>query len=236
MSLESFTNHLITLPSGTILHADAVGPSSGVPDDPCKIAVCLHPWSWLGGSKDDPTLRCLERVLVSAGYYVVRYNSRGVGKSSGWPSFTGSSEAQDLRDLVQWLIGRVSSVEHVLIAGYSHGSLIASLHPILPSPIKTYHLLLSYPLGPRGWLTAFRTSTYTNALATLVHNPAANVLVVYGTKDEFTGISKYDTWAEELKRARGDAALRIERIEGATHFWFSYEAELQDTVGTWLAS
>ncbi|TFK49921.1 alpha/beta-hydrolase [Heliocybe sulcata] len=235
---EPFRDQLITLPSGTTLHADAASPTcaAGSSDGPRKLAVCLHPWSWLGGSKDDPVLGSLQNVLLGAGYYVLRYNSRGVGKSSGWPSFTGSSEAQDLRDLVQWLVGKSPSIEHVLIAGYSHGSLIASLHPTLPSSIKTHHLILSYPLGPRGWLTAFRTGTYTKALTTLLHDPAANVLVVYGTKDEFTSVSKYDAWAKELNEARGAATLRIEKVEGATHFWFNHEPELQNIVRTWLAS
>ncbi|EPQ52764.1 alpha/beta-hydrolase [Gloeophyllum trabeum ATCC 11539] len=233
--LEPWKNKLIELPSRLSLEVDIIFPSEGEAG-PTKLAVCLHPWSWLGGRKEDPTLMCLQRVFLRAGYCVVRYNSRGVGKSSGWPSLTGASEAQDLKDLVQWLTGRSPNVEHVLIAGYSHGSLIASLHPVLPPPIKTHHLILSYPLGPRGWLTAFRTGTYTKALATLVQDPAADVLIVYGTRDEFTGIGKYDAWAQTLMHERRAVALRIERVEGATHFWFNHQQELESIVRSWLQS
>jgi alpha/beta superfamily hydrolase len=45
----------------------------------------------------------------------VQYNSRGVGKSSGWPSFTGSSEARDLEAVVPWLMQKITNVHTVVI-------------------------------------------------------------------------------------------------------------------------
>ena len=47
-------------------------------------------------------LQLLTEPLIERGYDVLRYNSRGVGKSTGWASFTGSREAEDLKELVQW--------------------------------------------------------------------------------------------------------------------------------------
>ncbi len=48
-------------------------------------------------------------------YYLLRYNSRGVGKSSGWPSLTGLSEGEDLRALVQWAIGTIGNIKSLVI-------------------------------------------------------------------------------------------------------------------------
>lgn len=142
----------------------------------------------------------LEEPLHAQSYHVLRFNSRGVGKSSGWPSFTGFSEAKDLEALVRWAIETVKDVRSLAIIvrmsfsmiigctqcricpgtqGYSHGSLVASLHPTLPG-IRTKHMLLSYPLGPRGWLTFFHTRTYSTQLKNLIRNPEADVLVVFG--------------------------------------------------------
>ena len=45
----------------------------------------------------------------------MRYNSRGVGKSSGWPSFTGFSEAKDLEAVVAWLMQKITNVNTVSI-------------------------------------------------------------------------------------------------------------------------
>lgn len=116
------------------------------------------------------------------------------------------------------------------LQGYSHGSLIASLHPILPS-FKTSHILLSYPLGPRAWLTMFNSSSYNSALRNLVEHPESNVLVIFGDQDEFTSIAKYRVWASEL----GGSNLEIREISNASHFWHGRSGrELQGIVSRWL--
>ena len=102
-----------------------------------NLAICLHPWSWLGGRMNDPSVlllpslpvltcshfcgnggRVLQLVtepLLDAGYTVLRYNSRGVGKSTGRASFTGSSEADDLKDLVQCARSRMPKLRSLVL-------------------------------------------------------------------------------------------------------------------------
>ena len=65
----------------------------------------------------DPVLHSLVRPLLQANYHVLRYNSRGVGGSSGWRirDLTGLSEADDLQALVQWGIKHIYSVTSVVI-------------------------------------------------------------------------------------------------------------------------
>ncbi|KDQ56986.1 hypothetical protein JAAARDRAFT_131498 [Jaapia argillacea MUCL 33604] len=240
MSLQCFSRKLIPLSSGVLLEADLSVPPTNQDEEGNRLAVCLHPWSWLGGSKDDPTLHILAACFEDCGYHVLRFNSRGVGKSTGRASFTGFSEAQDLRDIVKWGIDTVPDIRHVVILGYSHGSLIASLHPSLPPPVQIHHILLSYPLGPRSWLTAFRSSTYASALSDLIADPSSDILVIYGDRDEFTGIASYQTWAEELKRqaaGAGKGKLQVQRIDGGSHFWFhqaEIQSSLQQVVRAWL--
>lgn len=184
--------------------------------------------------------------LLFKGYHVLQYNSRGVGKSSGWPSFTGLSEAKDLQDVVAWAMQKIPDVRALTIMvsfmfsylspekliplqGYSHGSLIASMHPVLPS-IKTSHLLLSYPLGPRSWLTLFHSSSYTSALEALLKHSNSNVLVMFGDKDEFTSISSYQKWASGL-----NGNVEVLEVENASHFWRGRSArQLAAAVRNWL--
>ncbi|KAI9567313.1 hypothetical protein HD554DRAFT_2173429 [Boletus coccyginus] len=80
-----------------------------------RVAFCLHPWSRLGGCMYDSTVQTIVECLQDNDFYVVYYNSRGVGKSTGWPSFTGRAEGSDLeaplpdekpRQSVAKLIGR----------------------------------------------------------------------------------------------------------------------------------
>lgn len=54
----------------------------------------------------------------------------------------------------------------------------------------------------------FRTSSYTAKLHELVTSPGADVLVLYGEKDQFTKKEKYVRWVEELKDAHEKALPR----------------------------
>lgn len=205
-------------------------------------------------------LHAISSVLLEAGYTVLRYNSRGVGQSSGWPSLTGLQEANDLQELVQWALGEMPGVRSLVIMvssacsltrglgvtasqGYSHSSLIASLYPLLPedSHINLSHVLLSYPLSPRSWLTAFRGKHYTTTLNGLLHDLRSNILVVYGDRDEFTSVENYDAWAEALRRetSAGEAGtLQIAKVGGANHFWNDQTARetLLRTIRDWVPS
>lgn len=131
---------------------------------------------------------------------------------------------------------RARSLALSLLQGYSYGSLIASLHPLLPN-LRISHVLLSYPLGPRHWLTAFHSKSYTNALNALIHDLRAYVLVLYGDHDEFSSVENYDAWAEGLlQEADGKENLSIHKIDGATHFWRERGAvqRLLEVIEEWL--
>ncbi|KAJ7475737.1 Alpha/Beta hydrolase protein [Mycena latifolia] len=199
--------------------------------DEHKLAVCRHPWSWLGGRMDDPVLCALmEPALRARGYHVLRYNSRGVGRSTGWASFTGASEAGDLAALVEWAVAAVGDVQSVVVLGYSYGALIASLQPVLPG-VQTSHVLISYPLAVRGWLTLFR-ARYEEQLAKLLRDPAANVLVVFGDHDEFTAAARYRAWRGSLE---GSDNCKWAEVRDGTHFWRDSDGdELVKVVSEWL--
>ena len=69
-------------------------------------------------------LRSFRDVLKSRGFYLIFYNSRGVGGSSGWPSFSGLQEGQDLQEIVQWGLDYLTDVRHVLLL-VKHASLLS---------------------------------------------------------------------------------------------------------------
>ncbi|KAG5716786.1 hypothetical protein E4T56_gene7911 [Termitomyces sp. T112] len=225
-------SQLVKLSSGISLQVDFNAPQSL--REPKKLAVFLHPWPWLGGHKDDSVLCPLASHLYTDNYHILRYNSRGVGLSTGWASFTGFSEAKDLEDLVTWATQQITNLKSLVLIGYSYGSLIASLHPIIPS-IKTAHILISYPLGPRGWLTLFHTGTYSAKLRELVHNPDSHVLVIFGDRDEFTSVEKYREWQKSLEEVSASERLRVVEVAAASHFWEGlFGWELRTEIGSWL--
>lgn len=195
-------------------------------------------------------------------YHVLRFNSRGVGKSTGWASFTGFNEADDLGELVKWALGRIPDVstlvlvvsiskewstcvgsshstvtKFVVLQGYSHGSLIASLQPIIQT-VRTLHVLISYPLGPRGFLTLFHTSAYVTRLKQLVQDIDSKVLILYGDQDDFTAVTRYRAWKENLQGEAGEDCedrLKFVEIAGGSHFWRGQAGQrLWEEVRRWL--
>lgn len=70
--------------------------------------------------------------LLSQDYHVLGYNSRGVGGSTGWPSFTGFSEAEDLKALVIWAMETISDVHSVVLVVRWHN------HPFTTSFSNTH--------------------------------------------------------------------------------------------------
>ncbi|CEL10730.1 hypothetical protein ASPCAL13844 [Aspergillus calidoustus] len=116
-------------------------------------AIVAHPYASLGGCYDDPVVSFIGGELLDAGYVVGTFNFRGAGDSEGRTSWTAKPELADYVSfygfmmLYLWFL-RLSlasrpdgeSVEagvHLLLGGYSYGSLVAS-H--LPSSEAVSHL------------------------------------------------------------------------------------------------
>lgn len=86
MSLRPFTHELVDLRGGLKLEAslscpyDRHSPKTPVPQEQVpssanrKLAVCLHPWSWLGGNMDDPYVSLQHRdVTLLIPYKMTEY-------------------------------------------------------------------------------------------------------------------------------------------------------------------
>ena len=84
-------------------------------------------------------------------FHVLRYNARGVGRSSGWKSFTGLQEGEDLRELVQYALKRLGDVRQVAF-------IVRCFPPLPPFPlIHHLHCLLRFPPSLHGLLKLVRT-------------------------------------------------------------------------------
>lgn len=155
------------------------------PTSQCRgLAILAHPLGRLGGSLDDPVITHLASLhLTHFHLRVVRFNSRGVGKSTGSASWTGKSECNDFQDILSRCIDDYcldfpdSSAAQIVIAGYSAGGLYASTVRV-PQGVydlkqfrggkKPRYVLLSFPAGVTWALSFFTTRTYTAALKDLL--------------------------------------------------------------------
>lgn len=86
------------------------------------------------GAPTCSVLHLLSQILKTQGFYTIRYNSRGVGGSSGWRSLTGLQEGLDLQEVVQWALSYIADIRHVLI--------VVSTQLLLMCPKMNFRLLI----------------------------------------------------------------------------------------------
>ncbi|WVQ98682.1 hypothetical protein IAU59_005813 [Kwoniella sp. CBS 9459] len=176
---------------------------------------------------------------LSAKTAVISYNVRGVGLSGGSQPWTGvGHDPEDfahVETLGTALMG--DSVKEVFRYGYSWGSLLATLAPIptdSSTPLKKA-LLVSPPITIFKGLTFFSSNKFHSALTSLSKSLPNErpVWVVYGNKDNFTGVGAYGHFKKEMEEQQG--VVRCFEVEDADHLWRRDEGEkLREIIRDWL--
>lgn len=155
---------------------------------------------------NDPLIRTLASTLRELGYSTLRYNSRGVGQSSGRGSWTAHLEVNDLVNIGELMtnMGKKS----IILCGYSYGSVIAVAAACKMNIICL--VSISYPVSVLWSLTAFNSKIYIDSLNVLPNVPK---LFITGTRDNFSTV---EAWNEFVKKVPEKKELVV--LEG-DHFW-----------------
>ncbi|KAI7843226.1 hypothetical protein COHA_003206 [Chlorella ohadii] len=156
-------------------------------------AVILHPYAPLGGSMHDHMVLELFRAAAQSRAFrlVLRYNQRGVGRSSGWKNWLGGDDQRDVLDVVEWAAARLTGPEkHVAVIGYSWGSCLAA-HG-LSHPAVAAYVGVSVPLGGMAWV--LQTKKHFGEVCRAIHVPR---LLLLGDQDQFTGTAAMHTAVRE---------------------------------------
>ncbi|KAL4899781.1 hypothetical protein BDW74DRAFT_162989 [Aspergillus multicolor] len=145
----SSPTHSFTIPSiydGTQLACRIYLPQQLTnPEVPgVRGAIVAHPYASLGGCYDDPVVSFVGGELLEAGYVVGTFNFRGAGDSHGRTSWTAKPELADYISFYGFIMHYLrllklnlahqseKSIEediHLILGGYSYGSLVASHLP-----------------------------------------------------------------------------------------------------------
>ncbi len=87
------------------------------------IAVVCHPHPLHGGTLTNKVVHMVAKAFIELGVETLRFNFRGVGKSSGVFDH-GAGEVDDLQAAVDWLRVR-HPVAPLWLAGFSFGAFVA---------------------------------------------------------------------------------------------------------------
>ncbi|XP_058207595.1 uncharacterized protein LOC131320765 [Rhododendron vialii] len=185
--------------------------------------VLVHPYSVLGGCQG--LMKGIALGLARRGFHAVTFDMRGVGKSSGRPSLTGSSEVRDVISVCKW-VAQNFSVRRILLVGSSAGAPIAGSAVDQLDEVVGY-VSLGYPFG----LTA--SILFGGHHKAILQSPKPKLFVM-GTRDGFTSVKQLQN---KLKSAAGRVETHL--IEGVSHFQMEgpdYDAQMVDLIVRFIRS
>jgi uncharacterized protein len=199
---------------GQIQAQGHLGSEVGVLFDQKKIAIICHPHPQHGGTMDNKVVTTLMRTYRDLGIHVVRFNFRGVGKSSG--EFDNAvGEYDDLIAVIQWVINEFPEFD-LLLAGFSFGSSIAA-RASYHTP-RLQHLCLVAPPIER----------YEYDTGEIFSVP---LCVIQGDQDERVHAQGVYDWVNRLK-----SPVHLMRYPEATHFFHGFLSQIKQDLSQELIS
>ncbi|KAN0055380.1 hypothetical protein ACTA71_008491 [Dictyostelium dimigraforme] len=190
--------------------------------------VVTHPHPMLGGSyRNNVVLGIVDYISNYLQIPTLCFNFRGVGKSEGRGSWFGSSERLDTLAAVNYLLTtqRLSTpIKHVIIVGYSYGSVIGSSIADQHDSIKAFSSI-SYPFGPL-------TLMLLGSLLKYALDSPKPKLFLTGDNDNFTSVS---TFKKRMKEFKHSDSLETKIFDGdIDHFYGGNERNLAKEISKWI--
>ncbi|MEP6623220.1 MAG: alpha/beta fold hydrolase [Acidimicrobiia bacterium] len=175
-----------------------------------RVVLC-HPHPLQGGTMRSLVISELFRVLPEAGFTCLRFNFRGVGGSDGTHA-AGVGERSDALAAVRWLTADVPIP--CFVVGWSFGGDVA---------------LSVHDSAIAGWIGIAPPLRFAADLDEFVADPRPKLLIL-AEHDEVRAP------ADVLADAESWAALTVEVVPGASHFFIGRTDRLATLARSWLTA
>lgn len=203
---------IIPGPSGRIEARYTEPPYEGAP-----IALILHPHPKAGGTMQDPITIRMYQMFEQRGFGVLRYNSRGVGRTQGVYDH-GIGELEDAAFVLDYLENLSESPRYVWCAGYSFGAWI------------TLQLLMRRPEIDGFFAVSPPANHYD--LSFLAPCPASGLIVI-GDNDAIATPQDVERALQKVRVQKGESIDR-DVVQGADHFYQGRQDHLMERLGAYL--
>ena len=211
----------ITSADSIILEGQLDLPDSGGASVSQGVVIC-HPHSLYGGEMTNVVVMAIAAAVVQRGFAALRFNFRGVGRSTGAYG-DGIGEVDDAAAALAWLStaaamnsGGAVSGNQVALAGYSFGGGVA-LAASTRRPDLAALALISPGIND-GAADAYGGLTMPKLIAT-------------GEADNFATVERVRGLASRLP-----GATELYIAAQADHFWWGEEIGLGNRVADFIAS
>jgi len=203
--------------SNQVLHVDIplpIGHLEGIlkPEEdgvrPRYVSVICHPHPLGGGTMHNKVVFKAAQALQSINIPALRFNFRGVGRSSG--SFDeGRGELDDVRFALEFLSRRYPGVPAIVV-GFSFGAYVGLR---VAAADDRVHAMVGLGVPAR---------MFDGNTLQACHKPK---LFVHGTADEIAPYDLAQQWFEKVP-----APKQIVAIQGADHFFQEHLPEVQTLI------
>lgn len=175
------------------------------------IALVMHPHPRFGGTMNNKVVYHVFHAFARAGFSVLRFNFRGVGRSQG--SFdNGQGELADAAAALDWLQMYHAGATHTWVSGFSFGAWI-SMQLLMRRPEIDAFISVAPPANIYDF-------------AFLAPCPSEG-LIVQGTADDVVPEPDVAKLAQKLMAQKG-SGIEYETVAGAGHF---FDDELEKLTG-----
>jgi hypothetical protein len=171
--------------------------------DETQAIIIMHPHSLMGGDMNNPVVQLIQQVFTDKNLTTLRFNFRGVGKSSGQFD-DGIGEQDDTIAVMDYL--KSQGRNQIILAGYSFGAWVLA-HVAKRVPYN-HGIMISPPV-------AFMDFSGIQTIPELK-------TVITGTHDEFAPPNLVQS---RLPDWQANAQLHI--IDGADHFFSGHMDALE---------
>lgn len=216
-ALTSQTSQLITTPDSQQLEVDALW-QNGNPkaEGVTRVAVLCHPNPLAEGTMMNKIVTTMYRFARDEGMHVVRFNFRGVGKSTGTYGET-IGEIADTMVVLDWVKTQTNARE-LWLGGFSFGGYIAArvaekvgASENAPDSFKLTNLALIAP------------SIEKHDVSDLVL-PTSKTFCIFGDKDELVEPAALRAFVTRF-------GIRYQQVDDTGHFFHGKLGELKALLG-----
>lgn len=178
---------------------------------PQMIALVCHPHPVGGGTMHNKVVFRVAQALGTLGIPSLRFNFRGVGRSTGTYD-AGRGERDDVRAALDYLVNRFSEFPNVpvCLAGFSFGSAVGL--PVGCADPRVRQLIgVGVPVSLLG--------------VDALNGCAKHKLIVQGDHDEYGPIAEVQAWFERIPEPK-----HLTIVPGSDHFFTAHQTELHNAV------
>lgn len=181
---------------------------SGSAAAPSMAAVICHPHPEGGGTMHNKVVFRIAQALSEVGMPALRFNFRGVGRSTGYYA-GGRGEADDVRAALDYLAGLYPHTP-LCLAGFSFGSWVGL-------PVGCASSRVRQLIGVGVPVRLLQVDALMDC--------SEPKLIIQGERDEYGPLEALRKWYEKLAEPK-----RLVVIPGADHFFTQQQEELRSAV------